>query len=172
MRKNILLLEIIKLILLGGVLGCPAMMVGPPQGMSGMMEDMGKPNFVKSFSVVYQINYDEEAFPYITIYYNIPYSGITFLKEDSLYNASFRLNFNVIYEGETILNKGFTEVLKIKDYSETVSRDASFFGTFKENISTGRNKVSIMVMDKNSDRRYVWKREILVPEVSNTQQQK
>ncbi len=170
MRKNILLLEIIKLVLLGGVLGCPAM-IGPPQVMPGMMEDMGRPNFVKSFSVVYQIDYDEESFPYIKIYYNVPYSGITFIKEDSLYKASFRLNFNVIYEGETIVNKSVTEDINTNDYSKTVSPGESFFGTFRENISTGKNQVSIMVMDKNSDRRYVWKREILVPEISDTLRQ-
>ncbi|MBN1693832.1 hypothetical protein JW879_00345 [candidate division WOR-3 bacterium] len=168
MRKNILLLEIIKLILLGGALGCPAMMVGPGQGMSPVMEDMARPSFVKSFSVVYQIVYNEESFPYIKIYYNIPYSGITFIKADSLYKASFRLNFNVLYEGETTLNKSITEDIKTKDYSKTVSSKDAFFGTFRESISTGSNEVSITVMDKNSDRRYVWKREILVPEILDT----
>ncbi len=168
MSKNILLLEVIKLILLGGTLGCPAMMVGPEQGMSAMMEDMGRPSFVKSFSVVYQIGYDEESFPYIKIYYNIPYSGITFIKADSLYKASFRLNFNVLYEGETIVNKSITEDIKTRDYSKTVSSKDVFFGTFRESISTGSNEVSITVMDKNSERRYVWKREILVPEILDT----
>ena len=170
MRKNILILEIIKLISLGGALGCPAF-IGPPQAMPGMMENMERPNFVKSFSVVYQIDYDEESLPYIKIYYNIPYSGITFVKEDSLYKASFRLNFSVIYEGETFLNKSITEDIKTKDYSKTVSPEESFFGTFRENISTGSNEVSVMVMDKNSDRRYVWKKEILVGCASDTLRQ-
>jgi len=166
-RGNILLLVFINVVILLSLLGC-SMMVGPPHGMPG---DMSKLNFMKPFSVVYQIDYDEEAFPYIRIYYNVPYSGITFLKEDSLYNASFRLNVNITYEGETIVNKGVTEAIIIKNYSKTVSPNESFFGIFKENISTGSNEVSIMLMDKNSDRRYVWKREVSVPERPNIQEQ-
>jgi hypothetical protein len=168
MRKDIILLEIIKLVIMIAALGCSAMMVGPPQGRPGMMEDMERPNFARSFSVVYQIDYYEGSFPYIEIYYNIPYSGITFIKADTLYKASFRLNFNVLYEGETIVNKGITEEIKTEDYSKTVSSKEAFFGTFRGSISTGSNEVSIMVMDKNSNRRYVWKREILVPEALDT----
>ena len=166
-RKNqkVLTLTVFMLLLL--VVGCP-MGMGPPSGMGGMGEDIGKPSFMKPFSVVYQIDYDEEAFPYITIYYNFPYSGLTFLKGDSLYNASFTLNFNIENEGETIVNKSMTEALKMVDYSKTVSDGESFFGTFKDNISTGDNQILLMLMDKNSDRRYVWKRKILIPEASDT----
>jgi hypothetical protein len=160
-------------VLLTGLLGC-AVTMGPPNGMPGMMErpgDMSGPNFKKSFSIVYQIDYDAESFPYITIYYNVPYSGIIFLKEDSLYKASFRLNVNITSGDETIANKVITESIIVKDYSKTVSLNESFFGTFKENISTGKNEVSITLMDKNSDRRYVWKREILVPGATDTVKQ-
>ncbi len=166
--KNLFLRSAIILLSLVGAIGCPMAMGPPSGGMHGMMKDIPMKDFSKSFSVVYQINYDEELFPYIKIYYNVPYSEITFVKEDSLYKASFRLNFNVIYEGETIVNKGITEEIKTKDYSKTVSRAESFFGTFRERVSTGSNQVSIMLMDKNSDRRYVWKRETLVPEISDT----
>jgi len=163
-RKNRFLTGVIILLLLVGIIGCPMAMGPPSGGMHGMMKDMPMKDFSKSFSVVYQIDYDEEAFPYIRIYYNVPYSGIIFLKEDSLYSASFRLNVNIVYEGETIVNKGITESIIIKNYSKTVSPNESFFGTFKENISTGRNEVSIMLMDKNSDKRYAWKREVSVSE--------
>lgn len=166
-RKNQILLCLIAFILLLGVLGCP-MGVGTPGGMPGMMENMGSPNFMKPFSVVYRINYDKEAFPYITIYYNVPYSGLTFLKGDSLYSASFTLNFNIKNEGETIVNKSITETLNMLYYSKTISEGESFFGTFKENISTGDNQILLMLMDRNSDRRYVWKRQILVSEASDT----
>lgn len=149
------------------VVGCP-MGMGAPGGMPGMTEDTGRLNFMKPFSVVYRIDYDKEAFPYITIYYNIPYSGLTFLRGDSLYSASFTMNFNIKNEGETIINKSTTETLRMAGYSKTVSERESFFGTFKENISTGDNQVLLMLMDKNSDRRYVWKRNILVPEASDT----
>jgi len=169
-RKNQIVLGLIILILLFGAFGCP-MGIGPPGGMSGMTEDMGRPSFMNSFSVVYQIDYDEEAFPYIEIYYNVPYSGLTFLKGDSLYSASFTLNFNIKNEEETTINKSITEALRIMDYSKTVSKGESFFRTFKENISTGENEVLLMLMDKNSDRRYVWKRKILVPEASDTLKQ-
>lgn len=167
MLKNILPLEVLKFILLGGALGCAAM-IGPPQVMPGMMEDRGMPNFVKSFSVVYRIAYDEESFPYIEIYYNVPYPKITFIKDNSLYKASFRLNFNVLYEGETFVNKSISENIKTNDYSITISRAESFFGTFRENIPTGSSGVTIIVTDKNSDRKYVWKSEIFVPEISDT----
>jgi hypothetical protein len=172
-RLNLLLSEFIIMVLLVGAIGC-AMTMGPPNGMPGMMErpgEMSEPNFKKSFSVVYHIDYDEESFPYITIYYNVPYSGIIFLKEDSLYKASFRLNVNITSGDETIVNKVIPESITVKDYSKTVSPNESFFGTFKENISTGKNEVSIMLMDKNSNRRYVWKREVSVPEATDTLKQ-
>jgi hypothetical protein len=165
--KNQILLFLIVFILSFLVVGCP-MGVGTPGGMPGIMEDMGRINSTKSFSVVYRINYDKEAFPYITIYYNVPYSGLTFLKGDSLYKASFTLNFNINHQGETIVNKSMPETLKMIDYSKTVSEEESFFGTFKESISTGNNQILLMLMDNNSDRRYLWKRTILVPEVSDT----
>lgn len=141
------------------------MMMGPPGGMG---VDAPMMNFTKPFSVVYKIDYDEDSFPYIILYYNVPYSGITFLKGDSLYKASFRLNVNIKHEGEIIVNKNITEILQMKDYSKTVSPAEAFFGTFKENISTGKNEILLMLMDKNSDRRYVWKREILAPEFADT----
>jgi hypothetical protein len=161
---NLLLSKIIKIVSLFGVLGC-AMTMGPPGGMPGtfgMQEDERVRDFKKSFSVVYQIDYDEDLVPYLTIYYNVPYSGIIFLKEDSLYKASFRLNVNITSGGETIVNKVTTESIILKDYSRTVSPNESFFGTFKENISTGSDEVFVMLTDKNSDRRYVWKREVSV----------
>jgi hypothetical protein len=171
MQLNLFLKIFIIVLLLSGLLGCP-MAMGPPSGeMHEMMKDMPMKDFGKPFSVVYKIDYDEESFPYIKIYYNIPYSGITFIKEDSLYRASFRLNFNVVYEGETTVNKGITENIKTKNYSKTVSSKDAFFGTFSESVSTGSNQVSIMVMDKNSDRRYVWKRKVLIPEISDTLRQ-
>lgn len=169
--NNHLTSSAIILFLIVGLAGCPVAMGPPSGGMHGMMGDMPMKDFSKSFSVVYKIDYDEESFPYIRIYYNLPYSGITFIKADSLYKASFRLNFNVLSEGETIVNKGITEEIRIKNYSKTVSSKDAFFGTFKEIISTGSNEVSIMVMDKNSNRRYVWKREILVSEASDTLRQ-
>jgi hypothetical protein len=61
--------------------------------------------------------------------------------------------------------------LRTKDYSKTVSSGESFFGTFKENISTGKNEVLLMLLDKNSNRRYVWKREVFVPEIADTVRQ-
>ncbi len=164
--SKIVIVELFLIGLFGCTMEGPVM--GGPNSMSGMPEGFGKRDFRSPFSVVYEIDYDEESFPYIKIYYNIPYSGITFLKEDSLYKASFRLNFNVIYEGETIVNKGITENIKTRNYSKTISSKDAFFGTFRENISTGENEVSIMIIDKNSDRRYVWKHEILVPEISDT----
>jgi hypothetical protein len=166
-RKNKLLSVIVVLVLLTGALGCP-MGVGTPSGMGPMMKDANTLNLMKPFSVVYEINYDNEAFPHITIYYNVPYSGLTFEKVDSLYSSSFTLTFNIKHEGETIINKSLSEKLKMTDYSKTTSEGESFFGTFKENISTGKNEILLLLMDKNSDRRYVWKRKILVPEVSDT----
>lgn len=151
---------------MAGTFGC-SMAMGPPGGM----RDTNKPNFLNPFSVVYKIDYDKEAFPYIEIYYNVSYSKLTFLKEDSLYNASFTLNSNIKHEGETIINKSISEDLQISDYSRTISKEESFFGTFKENVSTGKNEVFLFLMDKNSDRRYIWKRKILVPEVSDTLRQ-
>jgi len=165
--KNRTLSVVILLVLLAGTVGCP-MMMGPP---GGMVRDIPMKNFTKPFSVVYQIDYDEESFPYITIYYNVPYSGITFLKGGSLYYASFSLNVNIKHEGETIVNKSITEVFQTNDYSKTVSGEKSFFGTFKENISTGKNEILLMLMDKNSDRRYVWKREVLASGASDTLRQ-
>jgi hypothetical protein len=169
-RKNRLLTVVITLLYVVVIVGCP-MTIGPPRGMRGMIEDIPTKDFRKSFSVVYKIDYDEESFPYITIYYNISYSGLTFLKGDSLYIASFRLNVNIKHEGETIVNKSIIETLKTVDYSKTVARDESFFGTFKENVSTGKNEILLMLMDRNSDRRYVWKREVSVSQVSDTLRQ-
>ncbi len=163
-RNNQLTSGAIILVLVVGLVGCP-MMMGPPGGMG---VDAPMMNFTKPFSVVYKIDYDEDSFPYIILYYNVPYSGITFLKGDSLYKASFRLNVNIKHEGEIIVNKNITEILQMKDYSKTVSPAEAFFGTFKENISTGKNEILLMLMDKNSDRRYVWKREILAPEFADT----
>ncbi len=165
--------EFVIIVLLAGASGC-AMTMGSPGGMPGMTRmpgDMNEPNFKNSFSVVYQIDYDKELFPYLTVYYNVPYSRIIFLKADSLYKASFRLNVNIASGGETIVNKVITESIILKDYSRTVSPNESFFGTFKENISTGSNEVFIMLTDKNSDRRYVWKREVLIPGATDTLKQ-
>ena len=165
MNKKNRLLSSLFLLVTVGIAGCSAFIAPTP----GFHEDMmPRTDFKKSLSVVYNIFYDEESFPYITIYYNVPYSGITFLKADSLFRASFRLNVNIKHEGETIANKNITEVLRTKDYSKTISSEEPFFGTFKENISTGKNEVLLMLMDNNSDRRYVWKREISVPETSDT----
>jgi hypothetical protein len=165
--------EVITIFLLFETFGC-AMTMGPPGGTPrtfGMPEEMRGQNFIKSFSVVYQIDYDEKSFPYLTIYYNVPYSGIIFLKEDSLYSASFRLDVNITSGGETIVNKVITESIIVKDYPKTVSPNESYFGTFKENISTGRNEVTLMLMDKNSERRYVWKREVFVSGATDTLKQ-
>jgi hypothetical protein len=174
MRKvNLLLPGFIKIVLLAGAVGC-AMTMGPPGGMPGnfgMQEDTRERDVRKSFSVVYQIDYDEESFPYLIVYYNVPYSGIIFLKADSLYKASFRLNVNITSGGETTVNKVITGSITSKDYSRTVSPNESFFGTFKENISTGINEVTVMLSDKNSDRRYVWKREVSIPGAADTLKQ-
>lgn len=158
------------IVLISGTFGC-SMAMGPTGGMQGMMQDTNKPVFLNPFSVVYKIAYDKEAFPYIEIYYNVPYSKLTFLKADSLYHASFTLNSNIKHEGETIINKSVSENLRMSYYPRTISKEESFFGTFKENISTGENEIFLFLMDKNSNRRYIWKRKILVPEVSDTLRQ-
>jgi len=165
MNKKNRLLTTLFLISLIGIIGCYAMIAAP----DGFREDtMPRTDPKKSMSVVYNISYDEESLPYVTIYYNIAYSGITFLKADSFFKASFRLNVNIKYEGETIVNKNITEVLRTKDYSKTISSEKLFFGTFKETISTGKNEILLMLMDNNSDRKYVWKREVPVPETPET----
>lgn len=168
MNKKNLISYPVSLLLLIVTSGCSSMIVPP----IGFQEDaIPRTNSEKSLSAVFKISHDEKSQPYIRIYYNIPYSGITFVKNDSVFNASFRLNINIKHEEEKIVNKNITEILRTNDYSKTVSSAESFFGTFKENIYTGKNEVLLMLMDKNSERRYFWKREIFVPEAPDTLRQ-
>jgi len=163
-KKNRILYPILLISLIVAN-GCSAMIVPPV----GFQEDaIPQTNSGKSLSAVYKISYDEKSFPYITIYYNVLYSSITFIKGDSLFSASFRLNINIKHKEETSVNKNITEILRTDDYSKTVSQGISFFGTFKESISPGKNEVLLILMDKNSERRYVWKREVFVAETPDT----
>ena len=164
MNKKNHLLFCLFLVLLVLTTGCSTM-IAPPAGFHEDMPPRIDPK--KALSVVYNLSYDELS-PYITIYYNVPYSGITFIKEDSLFSASFKLNINIKAEEETIVNKNTNTTLQTKDYTKTISSGESFFGILNEKLSTGNNKILLILADNNSDRRYVWQREISATEIPDT----
>lgn len=168
-RKNRTLLEIIKIVFLFFVLNCS--MGGPGLRGPGGMERMMAFRNPSPVSIVYNVEHDEAGNPYIILYYNIPYSGIIFYKEGSLYKAKININVYIKAGEEIIVNKTISRSLTVEDYSATISSDKVLFGTFEENLSAGRNVINISIRDENSDRKYEWKRNISVPAIKriNTQ---
>jgi len=110
---------------------------------------------------------DTNLVPYIIVQYKIPYSEISFYKDDTIFEAR--------YSSALVVKKGNVQIggtssrgkLILKDYSKTISPYEFFIGVLKKEISSGDYKIILNTWDLQSNRKWKWEKDITVTEIDN-----
>lgn len=116
--------------------------------------------FIFSIDVDFQVRRNDEGDPMVLINYRIPYSELSFYKQDTIYTAEYLSSIVIEKGGNETSGNSRRNLVTVEEYDETLRNDRYVESELEEEISPGKYNVLFKMWDLNSNR--MWKRERLV----------
>ncbi len=115
-----------------------------------------------TIDVDFQIERDTNLVPYVIVRYKIPYSEISFYKNDSIYEARYSAALIVKKDNRQVGGKNIRKGFVLKDYLKTISSTEHTVGTFKQELSSGEYKIILNVWDLQSSKNWSWEKDLSI----------